>query len=211
MQIELVDTLPSTQSELISRLKNGSVSAPFCLVAKNQTGGVGSRGNTWQSESGNLSFSFCVSENSLPPDLPAQSCSIYFAMIMQEFLSSQGSKIWLKWPNDFYIGERKIGGVLTNKIKNFLVCGIGINLTSAPKFADILDIKIAPNDAVAGFLNLYENNISWKQIFRKFSLQFNLSQKFSVHIDGKKMSLSEAELCDDGSIIINKKRIFSLR
>ncbi|MDA3077889.1 biotin--[acetyl-CoA-carboxylase] ligase [Campylobacter sp. JMF_06 NA1] len=211
MQIEFAGILPSTQSELIERLKNGSATAPFCLVAQAQSSGLGSRGNSWESASGNLAFSFCVEISDLPQGVPLQSSSIYFAMIMREFLASCGSEIWLKWPNDFYINDRKIGGILTNKIKNTLVCGIGINLVSAPEFAGILDIEITPKDAVEGFLNLYKNKISWKQIFSKFSLQFRLSQNFCAHIEGEKVPLSQARLCDDGAIIINKKRIYSLR
>ena len=132
-------------------------------------------------------------------------------MIMQEFLASLGSQLWLKWPNDFYLGERKIGGVMTNKIKNTLICGIGINLLGAPEYAGILDIKISAKDAIEGFFALYENKISWKQIFRNFSLQFQKSQKFSVHLNGEKISLARAKLCEDGSIIINEERVYALR
>jgi len=130
---------------------------------------------------------------------------------MQEFFASLGSQLWLKWPNDFYLGERKIGGTMTNKIKNTLVCGIGMNLLGAPEYAGILDIKISVEDAIEGFFALYENKISWKQIFRNFSLQFQKSQKFSVHLGDEKISLEQAKLCEDGSIIINEERVYALR
>ena len=115
-------------------VREGRVKPPFAIAAERQIAGIGSRGNDWQSVSGNLAFSFCVQQHDLPADVPLQSASIYFAMIMGEFLASLGSQLWLKWPNDFYLGERKIGGAMTNKIKDNLICGIGINLVSAPEF-----------------------------------------------------------------------------
>ncbi|WP_298043737.1 biotin--[acetyl-CoA-carboxylase] ligase [uncultured Campylobacter sp.] len=211
MQIEFVEQMPSTQEFLVGAVREGRITPPFAIAANRQSAGIGSRGNDWEGASGDLAFSFCVAQTDLPADVPLQSASIYFAMIMQEFLASLGSQLWLKWPNDFYLGERKIGGAMTNKIKDNLICGIGINLVSAPEYAGILDIKISVEDAIEGFFALYENKISWKQIFRNFSLQFQKSQKFSVHLGDEKISLEQAKLCEDGSIIINEERVYALR
>ena len=198
--------MPSTQEFLVGAVREGRITPPFAIAANRQSAGIGSRGIN-----GDLAFSFCVTQSDLPADVPPQSASIYFAMIMQELLASLGSQLWLKWPNDFYLGERKIGGAMTNKIKNALVCVIGMNLLGAPEYAGILDIKISAKDAIEGFFALYENKISWKQIFRNFSLQFQKSQKFSVHLGGEKISLAQAKLCEDGSIIINEERVYALR
>lgn len=211
MQIEFVEQMPSTQEFLVGAVREGRITPPFAIAANRQSAGIGSRGNDWEGASGDLAFSFCVAQTDLPADVPLQSASIYFAMIMQELLASLGSQLWLKWPNDFYLGERKIGGAMTNKIKDNLICGIGINLVSAPEYAGILDIKISAKDAIEGFFALYENKISWKQIFRNFSLQFQKSQKFSVHLGDEKISLEQAKLCEDGSIIINEERVYALR
>ena len=211
MQIEFVEQMPSTQEFLVGAVREGRITPHFAIAANRQSAGIGSRGNDWEGASGDLAFSFCVAQTDLPADVPLQSASIYFAMIMQELLASLGSQLWLKWPNDFYLGERKIGGAMTNKIKDNLFCGIGINLVSAPEYAGILDIKISVEDAIEGFFALYENKISWKQIFRNFSLQFQKSQKFSVHLGDEKISLEQAKLCEDGSIIINEERVYALR
>ena len=60
--------------------------------------------------------------------LPIQSSSIYFSFILNEIISNQGSSIWLKWPNDFYVDDKKIGGTITNFSNNCYYCGIGLNL-----------------------------------------------------------------------------------
>ena len=211
MEIKFVEQIASTQEFLVGAVREGRITPPFAIAANRQSAGIGSRGNDWEGVSGNLAFSFCVAQSDLPADVPPQSASIYFAMIMQELLASLGSQLWLKWPNDFYLSERKIGGAMTNKIKNTLICGIGMNLLGAPEYAGILDIKISAKDAIESFFALYENKIPWKQIFRNFSLQFQKSQKFSVHLGGEKISLAQAKLCEDGSIIINEERVYALR
>lgn len=58
-------------------------------------------------KNGNLFFSFVLKRNDLPSDLQIQSASIYFSYILKEVLALEGSKIWLKWPNDFYIDNKK--------------------------------------------------------------------------------------------------------
>ena len=211
MTIEFVESCDSTQTQIISNLKLGVIKAPYCLVANSQNAGLGSRGNVWESVKGNLYFSFCVSESALPKDLPISSVSIYFAFLMKEYLANLGSKIWLKWPNDFYLNDKKIGGVITTKIKDIFVCGMGLNLTHAPEFAGILDIKIERNSLIYGFFEMLEKKPSWKQIFSKFLLEFPLSQKFGTHDGSNEVSLENAVLCDDGSILINNKKVYSLR
>ncbi|MSN96630.1 biotin--[acetyl-CoA-carboxylase] ligase [Campylobacter sp. FMV-PI01] len=209
--IKSVDESISTQSELIENLKNGIINPPFALIAKKQIKGYGSRGNEWKSDEGNLYFSFCIDEKDLSSTIPPPSFSIYFAFLMKEFLSTKGSKIWLKWPNDFYLNNKKIGGVITTKIKTTYVCGIGLNLTNSPDYAGVLDINITPNEVVFGFLNILKNKIPWKQIFSKFVVEFELSKKFYTNINGNKFHLNNANLYEDGSIMINNKRVYSLR
>jgi BirA family transcriptional regulator, biotin operon repressor / biotin---[acetyl-CoA-carboxylase] ligase len=90
--------------------------APVCVGAFSQTDGKGSRGNDWIGHTGNLFISLPISRFAFPKDLKLESSSIYMAFLMKELLASMGSKIWLKWPNDFYLYDKKIGGAVTNLI-----------------------------------------------------------------------------------------------
>ncbi len=209
--VSFVDECSSTQEDLIASLRLGVITPPYTLVASRQTKGVGSRGNRWESMDGNLYFSFCIDSSSLTSDLPSSSASIYFAFLMNEYLKSCGSKIWLKWPNDFYLDDKKIGGVITTKIKSVYICGMGINLKTSPRYSNVLDIDHGATQIVDGFLKSLELNPSWKQIFSKYLLEFEKSKIFSAHVDGELMSLENSVLLDDGSIIINNKKVYSLR
>ncbi len=205
-------------------LRAGVVAPPFALVAARQTCGIGSRGNGWEGGEGNLAVSFCVRLGDLPQDLPLNSASIYFAYLMVLVLRSQGSAVWLKWPNDFYlasapssferesfVADAKIGGVMTTKIGDILVCGIGLNLRTAPRGAGVLDVEMSPSEIVAAYTKELDKKISWKQIFRNVSLEFWRSNAFSVHINGREVSLAGAVLQDDGSIVVDGVRVFSAR
>ena len=211
MRIEFADSVPSTQKVLVEGLRNGEIRPPFALVAKEQTQGVGSRNNTWSGLEGNLFFSFCMSETALPGDLKGESASIYFSMIMREVLAARGSKIWLKWPNDFYVGDRKIGGTLTTRVGEIYVCGMGINLKNAPENAGILDIYVSPSAAVGEFCKRLQTAPSWAEVFKKFEGEFEKSREFITHFEGEEVALKDAKLLPDGSLDIGGRRVFSLR
>jgi len=204
-------SIDSTHKYLISAIKEGSISSSTLVYADEQTNGIGSRGNSWIGEKGNLFLSFCVDLKHLPKDLPLQSVSIYFAYILKDILVSKGSKIWLKWPNDFYIGDKKAGGVITLKSSDQIICSIGLNLTVSPKEFGKLDIDVDKSELIKEFIKKIKKNFSWKQVFSKYKIEFQKAKKFYFHLDNDLVSLREATLNQDGSITINNKKVFSSR
>lgn len=98
-----------------------------------QSEGKGQRGNKWESSrSMNLTFSILVR----PVDLQANAqfvVSQIASLAVVEYLAAKGVTAKIKWPNDIYVGDRKICGML---IENFLsgdklsesIIGIGINI-----------------------------------------------------------------------------------
>lgn len=211
MEIIYLEEIDSTQLFLIERIKKKELLPSVAVVAKRQKNGVGSRGNRWIGENGNLFLSFAIKKDSLSNDIPIQSLSIYFSYILKDLLSQKGSKIWLKWPNDFYINDKKIGGTITTKIKDIIICGIGLNIASNPSEFGKLDINIDLNELLENYFSKLEEKISWKQIFRKYKIEFQKRNNFSFTYKGKKVLASSAKLCEDGSLEINQKRIYSLR
>jgi BirA family biotin operon repressor/biotin-[acetyl-CoA-carboxylase] ligase len=211
MKIIRLDEVDSTHKYLKEYILKNEYTSPLCIVTDLQTQGIGSRGNSWIGKKGNLFFSFVIDINSLPNDLPLQSTSIYFTFILKIILKNLGSKVWIKWPNDFYMKDKKIGGTITSMSKNLIFCGIGLNLVDVEKEYDKLDIKINIDEVLEKYFFEIEKNISWKQIFSDFKIEFEKSKKFRTTIDNQKISLENAILNDDGSIQINNKKVFSLR
>ncbi|WP_323589961.1 biotin--[acetyl-CoA-carboxylase] ligase [Aliarcobacter butzleri] len=211
MKIIRLDEVDSTHKYLKEYILKNEYTNPLCIVTDLQTQGIGSRGNSWIGKKGNLFFSFVIDINSLPNDLPLQSTSIYFTFILKIILKNLGSKVWIKWPNDFYMKDKKIGGTITSMSKNLIFCGIGLNLLDVEKEYEKLDIKIDVDEVLKNYFFEIEKKISWKQIFSDFKIEFEKSKKFQTTIDNHKISLESAILNDDGSIQINNKKVFSLR
>lgn len=211
MEIVYIERVASTHKYLIEQYKAGKIKPNTALYAKIQYDGIGSRGNSWKGDEGNLYFSMCVKKEDFPKDLPPASISIYFASILKEELRSRGSKVWLKWPNDFYIKRSKIGGLITAKIHDVFIVSAGINLVSCPQEFSTLDIKITPFEITKLFAEAFYEKPSWKKVFSKFKIEFQNNKDFTFHEGEKVLSLSDAVLCEDGSIEIDNKRVYSLR
>ncbi|NHA60548.1 biotin--[acetyl-CoA-carboxylase] ligase [Helicobacter pylori] len=198
------ESLPSTQTYLLEKLKSNELKAPVLVLAKNQSAGIGSRGNIWESVESALTFSLALNASDLPKDLPMQANALYLGFLFKEVLKELGSQTWLKWPNDLYLGGQKIGGVLVNVYKGMRVCGIGVNRVST-KWA-CLDIGISDDLIIEGFLKKIEENLFWGEVLSKYALEFHRSNSFSFHNDwGEVMSLKDAELLEDGRICIKGK------
>lgn len=147
----------------------------------------------------------------IPSDLALQSVSIYYASILKYVLKQFNSKLFVKWPNDLYLNNKKIGGVLCNKIGDKIICGIGLNIISSPQENDILDKKLSLKILIKAFLDTLSFKLSWEEIFKEYKQDFELSRHFYFKHNDKILSLENAKLYKDGSILIDNKRIYSLR
>lgn len=211
LEIYSFETLPSTQKYLIEKILCGELLAPVAVIAAEQNCGVGSRENSWSGGEGNFFASFAVGLEQLPEDLPLSSASIYFSYLMKKILEEQGEAVWLKWPNDLYANDEKVGGIITKKVKNSLVCGIGINLKKSQNGFKSLQSDISAQYLLKKYLTVLEKFPKWKQIFSEYRVEFERSRRFSVHIENYQKSLHNALLCEDGSLLIEGKRVYSLR
>jgi len=211
LEIVSFNVLDSTQHYLIKALQDGRLNAPIVVIAKEQTAGVGSRNNHWEGGEGNLFFSFAINLEDLPSDLPLSSASIYFSYIMKELLSDYCEDIWLKWPNDLYQKSSKVGGTITKKMDNILVCGMGVNLQKNSNGFKALNLNVEPILLLKEYLKRLKNYPSWKQIFSLYRIEFERNKGFSTHVDGELKSLENAILSEDGSLIIENKRVYSIR
>ena len=211
MEIVSFDHLPSTQTYLVEQIKNDGLHAPIAVISSEQSSGVGSRDNQWSGGEGNFFASIAINLEDLPDDLSLNSASIYFSFIMKKTLEELGENIWLKWPNDFYQNDDKVGGTITQKVKNTLVCGIGINLKKSQNGYSALQSDISAQKLLNNYLLALKKFPKWKQVFSEYEVEFELSRKFSFHIESYQQSLAGATLEEDGSLKIDGKRVYSLR
>ena len=204
----LRERVDSTQDEL-RRLLESNLHAPICVLARSQTKGRGSRGNVWENERA-LMFSFAYNAPLiLPDDVPAQSVAIFLGCVIRDILREFGSSVWLKYPNDLYIDEKKIGGILIERWRGALLCGIGVNFDSR-KFG-ALDILLDEERFFARLFEVLQNPPSWKQIFSNYKLEFWRNYPFAFHTGDERVSLRDALLLEDGSVNVGGRVIYNLR
>lgn len=130
--IEL-DRTDSTNEYSKKLIKDGTAEEGTVILADFQTKGKGQKDGYWESEKGkNLTFSIILFPNFL--DIQKQfylSMSVSIGIV--EFLARLSVKSKIKWPNDIYIKNKKVAGMLIeNSIKRNIIAnsviGIGINI-----------------------------------------------------------------------------------
>lgn len=125
------DSLEST-NKYCEALDLAEVEDFTCYWALAQTAGIGQRGNHWEAEPGmNLTFSLVLQPSFLPAD---QQFKLTEALSLALCDCLKGLRdLKVKWPNDIYVGGKKICGTLvsTRLVGNNIasaVCGIGLNV-----------------------------------------------------------------------------------
>ena len=111
------------------------------VVADYQTAGKGCGTNSWESERGkNLTFSMLIH----PTDIPASQqfritevVSVALCEVLEQYIGD----VSIKWPNDSYMGDKKICGVLIeNRLQGNVIVdsiiGIGLNVNQTEFVSD---------------------------------------------------------------------------
>jgi BirA family biotin operon repressor/biotin-[acetyl-CoA-carboxylase] ligase len=127
------DELTSTNNKASELLRVQEVAEGTVVNTDFQSAGRGQAGNKWESSQGkNLLFSIVIYPNSIIPEeqfLISMTISLGICDFIDSYI--KGSKI--KWPNDIYVNNDKIAGILIENsiigenIENSVV-GIGFNL-----------------------------------------------------------------------------------
>ncbi len=139
MRILHLEEVDSTNSYIMREA--GRLEAPVMVLAHTQTAGQGQRGNSWESEPGkNLTFSIFYRPSSLAP-MAQFSMSEAVALGVVDFLGRHGTEAKVKWPNDIYVGDRKICGILIRhsimgNCVDYSVIGVGINVNQKAFISD---------------------------------------------------------------------------
>lgn len=99
------------------------------LFTWEQTAGRGQMGKHWLSEARkNLAMTILL-KNALLPDTTPFHLSVCAALACQEVLTViTGGDVNIKWPNDLYWKNRKLGGLLIEILPAWSMVGIGINV-----------------------------------------------------------------------------------
>jgi len=151
--VAVLPVIDSTNQYLLERLN--SLQPGDACIAEYQQAGRGRRGRQWFSPFGaNLYLSMYWRLEQGPA--AAVGLSLVIGIVMAEVLRGLGaSEVKVKWPNDLYLDDRKLAGILvelTGKTGDAaqIVIGAGINLAMRNVATDVIN---------QGWINLQEAGI----------------------------------------------------
>lgn len=171
--IEYLDTIDSTSTELRRRMSVEELPHGYCISADFQTSGHGQATNCWESEdSKNLLFSLLLRPTVIPATeqfVITEFVTLAIINALQDYIRQQ---ITIKWPNDIYVGDKKLCGIL---IENALcgltidtcIVGIGINInqelfvSDAPNPVSLKQLNGRDNDRGEILAEIYHNILNY--------------------------------------------------
>ncbi|MDE6076834.1 MAG: biotin--[acetyl-CoA-carboxylase] ligase [Muribaculaceae bacterium] len=118
-----------------------SLEMPTLVYARSQSAGRGQRGNSWESQPGcNLCASAFFTPDGVEPQLQF-AVSEAIALAVVDLLAAYGVESKVKWPNDIYVGNRKICGILIEHAVTpgrilYTIAGMGVNLNQREFLSD---------------------------------------------------------------------------
>lgn len=153
-RLAVIPVIDSTNQYLLERMD--TLQSGDACVAEYQQAGRGRRGRQWFSPFGsNLYLSMYWRLEQGPA--AAMGLSLVIGIVLAEALQEQGAPdIRVKWPNDIYLDDRKLAGILvelTGKTGDAaqIVIGAGINLAMRAPAADVIN---------QGWINLQEAGVN---------------------------------------------------
>ena len=217
-----MDKTESTMKESKNKIK--SLKKNFIILSNHQTNGKGRRKKIWHSPKGNIYCSINIFTDSTIEE--------YFKFSMLTSIAIKNSleyvglnDVFLKWPNDVYIKNEKISGILQESIinkydSNILIIGIGINFISSPKienygttfirkFNKNLEYFEYFNIFINYFLDYYEKFILYKDLsfIKNYkNSQMLLNKEINIRInDNELLKGTFLGINDNGSLILEHK------
>lgn len=125
MEIIKFDVIDSTQTYAKKLALEGEKEKIICAAV--QTAGRGRIGNEWQSLNGGLWFSFITDVSDFEQEKINFFTLLLGITVHQVCSNLYKTEIKLKWPNDLLLNNKKICGIVCEKIGDKIISGIGIN------------------------------------------------------------------------------------
>ena len=142
LTVDVRNAVGST-NDVVRELADSQSCHGLVVIAEEQTAGRGRRGRSWHSPAGaNLYCSLGWRFELGPERLSGLSLAVG-AMLAEAITEMYDIHLQLKWPNDLYHGERKLGGVLIEMLGEAdggrqVVVGVGLNV----------DMPAVPTEAI---------------------------------------------------------------
>ena len=230
----VIQTMESTTStnDLAKLYANQNSTTPAIFISEEQIAGRGRLGRKFVSPSKTgLYISLCLFPTIALEDLSLITCATAVACV-ETIEQLTGKSLNIKWVNDLFYQDKKVGGILTEVISDFesqqvqsLIVGMGINLIDSPQsfpeelhsvVGSIFSSKEEYNESsfnrnhfIAQFLEkwtFYYQNLSKREFIESYKEHSNVIGKFVNVFEGNQTYSAYAKDIDEnGHLIIEKE------
>ncbi len=131
-EIKIIDKCESTNDLLLEEINNG-IGEGYSILSFYQSKGRGRNKKKWVSRSGNIFLSTLVEPKKSKKYWYQLSLLVGYSLIEALIdIGLSSNDLRMKWPNDILLNYKKVCGILIESIDNFVVIGVGLNVTSHP-------------------------------------------------------------------------------
>jgi len=215
MKIVVLDEVDSTQN--IARKLCEKETEDFIVVARRQSAGYGRKGDIWLSPEGGLWFTMVIRNVKANLSTLPMIVAVSTAKAVEK---NTEVNVNLKWPNDLYIGKRKVGGILCEvvmsgeEVKAVLIgVGLNVNISEIPEKikskATSIKIETGEEHNLMKLLKeivkeVYEDlKKPFKEIMEEWIRRDMLvGREAELKVDGRRVKAYISKLNEDGSITI---------
>lgn len=230
----VIQTMESTTStnDLAKLYANQNSTTPAIFISEEQTAGRGRLGRKFVSPAKTgLYISLCLFPTIALEDLSLITCATAVACV-ETLEELTGKSLNIKWVNDLFYQDKKVGGILTEVISDFesqqvqsLIVGMGINLIEAtdnfpeelhsivgsifPSLREYKEHAFNRNHFIATFLEkwaFYYQNLSKRDFINSYRNHSNVIGKSIKVMEGNQVYDAFAKDIDEnGRLIIEKE------
>lgn len=128
--LRVLDEVTSTNAVAAEAVAAGAGEG-LVVVAEHQSGGRGRLDRAWESPPrAGLTFSAYLVPSAVPGESWPMLGLLAGLAAAEALQATAGVDVALKWPNDLEVGGCKVGGLLAERVREGVVIGIGINVTT---------------------------------------------------------------------------------
>jgi BirA family biotin operon repressor/biotin-[acetyl-CoA-carboxylase] ligase len=197
------------------------------IVAEEQTGGTGRMGRVWVSPGGGI-WTTIILKPHIPIDRLLMLTMVGSLAVVRAIKKVTGIGTLIKWPNDIYVGKRKVGGVITalsaeGSMVHYVLVGIGIDVNvpirnlpprlrdSATSLTSELGHDVDRIELLATLLREFElryNQVEsgeYDTILREWkSLSCTLEHRVRIHLGTRTFEGEAIDIDDYGALMVRK-------
>lgn len=153
--VSVLRVVDSTNTEARRRVLEGGESAPFAILAEEQSAGRGRMGRSFYSPEGTgIYLSLCFKASGIDPLSLTTAAAVATHNAIKE---TTGIVTRIKWVNDLYFRERKVSGILAESFfvgeMRYVILGVGVNLYTTEFPRELAEIAGGLTDAASGLRN----------------------------------------------------------